>query len=85
MACLEEKTLLSKKNMATKLHLNQPQDFWNIVLWTEETKVGMFGHNVKTKHRISTQIPHTNCQPRGAGVFVLQPRDLGTLRSLSRP
>ena len=27
------------------LHLNNPQDFWNDVLWTEEEKVEMFGHN----------------------------------------
>ena len=44
------KLFLSKKNMAAllrfaKLHLNKPQDFWNNVLWTDETKEGMFGHN----------------------------------------
>ena len=24
-------------------HLNKPQDFWNNVLWTDQTKVEMFG------------------------------------------
>ena len=27
--------------------MNQPQDFWNNVLWTDETKVEMFGHNAR--------------------------------------
>jgi len=30
-----------------KLHLNKPQDFWNNVLWTDQTKVEMFGHNAQ--------------------------------------
>jgi len=25
-----------------KLHLNKAQDFWNNVLWTDQTKVEMF-------------------------------------------
>lgn len=40
-----------KKNMAAllmfakhKLYLNKSQDFWNSI-WTDETKVGIFGHN----------------------------------------
>ena len=42
----------SKKNMAAqlrfaKLHLNKPQDFWNNVLWTDQTKVEMRDHNVQ--------------------------------------
>ena len=41
------KPLLSKKNMAAqlrfaKLHLIKPQDFWNNVLWTDQTKVEMY-------------------------------------------
>jgi len=46
--------LLSKKNMvawfrSAKLNLNKPQDFWHNVLWTDETKVEMFGdvHNAQ--------------------------------------
>lgn len=50
MACLEGLPLLSKKNMATKLHLNKPQDFWNILLWKDETKVEMFGHNAQNSN-----------------------------------
>lgn len=32
---------------SAKLHLNKPQDFWNDVLWTDETKVETFGHNAQ--------------------------------------
>lgn len=28
-----------------KLHLNKPGSFWNKVLWTDETKMELFGHN----------------------------------------
>ena len=28
-----------------KLHLNKPGSFWNKVLWTDETKLELFGHN----------------------------------------
>ena len=46
------KPLLSKKNMAAQLrfawlHLNKPQDFWNNVLWTDETKVEISGHKAQ--------------------------------------
>lgn len=34
-----------------KLNLNKPQDFWNYVLWTDETKMEMFSHEA---HLIST-------------------------------
>ena len=30
-----------------KLHLNKAQDFWNNVLWTDQTKVEMFAHNAQ--------------------------------------
>lgn len=30
-----------------KLHLNKPHNFWNNVLWIEETKAEMFGHNIQ--------------------------------------
>jgi len=47
------KLLLSKKNMAARLrfanlHLNKSQDFWKNVLWTDETKVEIFGHNAQS-------------------------------------
>lgn len=30
-----------------KLHLNEPQVFWNNVIWTEKTKVELCGHNAQ--------------------------------------
>lgn len=47
-----EKTLSKFKKMVaycrfTQFHLNYPQDFWNNVLQTDETKVEMFGHNAQ--------------------------------------
>ena len=42
------KPLLTKKNAKARLtfakkHLDDPQDFWRNVLWTDETKVELFG------------------------------------------
>jgi len=50
MACLEglpgeSHFSLERTWQLGKLHLNKPQDFWNNVLWTNETKVKMLGHN----------------------------------------
>ena len=39
----------------SNLHLNKRQ---------HKTKVEPFGHNAQTKHSISAQTPHTNCQAR---------------------
>jgi len=52
---LRGKPLLSNINMAAqlrfvKLHLNKPQD-WSNVLWTDETKVEMCGHNAHCETR----------------------------------
>ena len=71
--------LLSKKNMAAqlrfaKLHLNKPQDFWNNVLWTDDTEVEMFGHNPQqhvwrkpnTVHQHKHPMPTVKCG--GGGV-----------------
>jgi len=33
--------------MFAKVHLNKPQDFWNNVLRTEQTKVEMVDHNAQ--------------------------------------
>ena len=30
-----------------KAHLDKPESFWNKVLWTDETKIELFGHNHK--------------------------------------
>uniref|UniRef100_A0A673HSL5 Tc1-like transposase DDE domain-containing protein n=1 Tax=Sinocyclocheilus rhinocerous TaxID=307959 RepID=A0A673HSL5_9TELE len=45
------KPLLSKKNIKARLsfarkHLDDPQDFWENTLWTDETKVELFGRCV---------------------------------------
>lgn len=45
------KPLLTKKNIKARLtfatkHLNDPQDFWENILWTDETKVELFGRCV---------------------------------------
>lgn len=47
------KPQLSKKNMAVelwfaKLQLNKPQVSWNNVLWSDETKIEMFGDNAQS-------------------------------------
>ncbi|KAK3527855.1 hypothetical protein QTP86_009412 [Hemibagrus guttatus] len=46
-----EKTLLSKKNIKARLsfarkHLDDPQDFWENTLWTDKTKIELFGRSV---------------------------------------
>ncbi|KAK3549749.1 hypothetical protein QTP86_007732 [Hemibagrus guttatus] len=45
------KPLLSKKNIKARLsfarkHLDDPQDFWENTLWTDETKIVLFGRSV---------------------------------------
>jgi len=40
------KKYMSPHLMFAKLHLNKPQ-FWNNVLWTDETKVEVFGRNAQ--------------------------------------
>ncbi|KAK3538661.1 hypothetical protein QTP86_011806 [Hemibagrus guttatus] len=45
------KPLLSKKNIKARLsfarkHLDVPQDFWENTLWTDETKIELFGRSV---------------------------------------
>lgn len=39
-------------------------DFWNNVLWKEETKVEMFGHKAQN------QTSDTSCQHSGGGVMI---------------
>ena len=48
----KRKPLLSEKNMAAglriaKMHLDKPQDFWNNVLWKDETQIEMFDYNAQ--------------------------------------
>ena len=53
-----------------KVHLNKPQDLWDNVLWTDESKVEMVGLKVawpepsleKSKCSISAETPHTHRQ-----------------------
>lgn len=52
--CARRKPLLSKKNIRARLkfareHLEKDQNFWNNVLWTDESKVELFGHS-KSRH-----------------------------------
>jgi len=70
---VRRKLPLPKQNMVAwlrfaKLHLNKPHDFWNNVKKTRPKwkclaimHSAMFGEK-KTKHSISAQTPHTNCQ-----------------------
>jgi len=39
---LPGESLYSAQLRFAKIHLNKPQDFWNNVLWTDETNVEMF-------------------------------------------
>ena len=53
-----------------KLHLNKAQDFWNNVLWTDQTKVEMFGHNAQ-QHvwiKLNTAYQHKHLIPARGNV-----------------
>uniref|UniRef100_A0A8C5LM91 Transposase n=1 Tax=Leptobrachium leishanense TaxID=445787 RepID=A0A8C5LM91_9ANUR len=64
------KPLLSKKNIAAHLkfakeHLDVPQHYWQNILWTDETKIELFGNN--TQHYVwrkkGTAHKHQNLIP----------------------
>lgn len=45
-----KKPLLSRKNKAARFnfareHLDKPKAFWKSILWTDESKIELFGHN----------------------------------------
>ena len=47
--CVRRKPLLSKRNTKARLKfargsVDKEQDFWNNVLWTDESKIELFGH-----------------------------------------
>jgi len=52
------------------LHLNEQQDFWNNVFWTDKTNVETVGHNAQQHvwQKPKTQTPHTNCIPNHSKV-----------------
>lgn len=77
----QRKPLLSKKNIAARLqfaqeHLDVPQQYWQNILWTDETKVELFGRN--TQHYVwrkrGTAHQHQNLIPTvkygGGGIMV---------------
>ena len=56
----KEKLLLSKENFAaslqfSKAHIDKPEGYWNSVLWTDETKIDLFGLNVWRKENTAFQ------------------------------
>ncbi|KAF7640693.1 hypothetical protein LDENG_00022540, partial [Lucifuga dentata] len=56
------KPLLTKKNTKARLtfakkHLDDPQDFWENILWTDETKVELFGSVKLTAFQKKNIIP----------------------------
>lgn len=64
---ITRKTLLSTKNTVAHLQfplglINKLEDYWNNILWTDETKVEPFGSNEK-RHvwRPNSTIQHENC------------------------
>ncbi|KAK3522302.1 hypothetical protein QTP86_001995 [Hemibagrus guttatus] len=64
------KPLLSKKNIKARLsfarkHLDDPQDFWENTLWTNETKIELFGRSVShyVWHKSNTAFQKKNITP----------------------
>uniref|UniRef100_A0AAQ6IF44 Transposase Tc1-like domain-containing protein n=1 Tax=Anabas testudineus TaxID=64144 RepID=A0AAQ6IF44_ANATE len=67
------KPLLSKENIAARLkfakeHLDVPQHYWQNIMWTDETKIKLFGKNTqhyvwrKKRHSTPTSKPHPHCK-----------------------
>ena len=62
-----------------KLYLNKPQDFWNNVLWTDQTNVEMFGHNAQQHvwRKPNTAYQHKHLIPTvkhgGGGLMIWAP------------
>ena len=60
----QEDTAVQKKNIAARLkfaevHLDVPQRYWQNIMWTDETKVELFGRN--TQHYVwRKKAQHTN-------------------------
>ncbi len=72
-----QKPLLTKKNTKARLtfakkYLDYPQDFWANILWTDETKVELFGRCVSRYilHKTNHFIKRTSCQQSNMVVVV---------------
>ncbi len=70
--------LRSKKNKKARLsfarkHLDDPQDFWENTLWTDETKVELFGrcasHYIWRKSNSVSEKAHHKTVKYGLGLF----------------
>jgi hypothetical protein len=67
-----EKATAVQKNIAARLkfakeHLDVPQRYWQNILWTDESKVVLFGRNTqhyvwRKKDSTPTSKPHPNCK-----------------------
>lgn len=60
---IKRKPFPSKKNMAAlvtcrfvKSHVNKTEDFWISVLWSDETKVEIFGHSAQNTAQLSCTV-----------------------------
>uniref|UniRef100_A0A3Q2CFB6 Tc1-like transposase DDE domain-containing protein n=1 Tax=Cyprinodon variegatus TaxID=28743 RepID=A0A3Q2CFB6_CYPVA len=64
------KPLLSRKNKAARLkfareHLDKPEAFWKSILWTDESKIELFGHNHRRHvwRKVNTEFKEKNLLP----------------------
>uniref|UniRef100_A0A8C5Q5S0 Transposase n=1 Tax=Leptobrachium leishanense TaxID=445787 RepID=A0A8C5Q5S0_9ANUR len=75
------KPLLSKRNITPRLkfateHLDVPQHYWQNILWTDETKIELFGKNTqyyvwrKKRYSTPTSKPHPTVKHGGGSIMV---------------
>ncbi|XP_062849643.1 zinc finger protein 638 [Trichomycterus rosablanca] len=64
------KPLLSRKNKVARLnfareHLDKPEAFWKSILWTDESKIELFGHNHRCHvwRKVNTAYKENNLLP----------------------
>lgn len=69
---LQEENLLCLK-ITYKMHLNEPKDFWNNVLWKDEAKVKLFGFDCQYigNNQIAFQHEHPRPTVKHGGVGVM--------------
>lgn len=75
---------------AAKFHLNRPQDFWNNVIWTDDTKVQStdIWPSCTAPHLRKTRYLIPAVKQGGGGVIIwtlFSAMGFGTLLSLSQP